>query len=75
MKVMNHAVQLWQADKELWEYRPSIQQMQCLEAVIEAAETKASAATSTVIKKQMEKKVKQAKEELKLCRPVLLGEP
>jgi hypothetical protein len=73
--VIAHAVQLWQTDRELSEMRPSLQQMQCLEAVIEAAATKATAAHSSVIKKQLEKKVKQAKEELKLIRPVLLGEP
>jgi SET domain len=75
LKVIAHAVQLWQTDRELSEMRPSLQQMQCLEAVIEAAATKATAAHSSVIKKQLEKKVKQAKEELKLIRPVLLGEP
>ncbi|KAG7673920.1 hypothetical protein Ndes2526B_g02607 [Nannochloris sp. 'desiccata'] len=74
IKVITHAVTLWQADRELFEMRPSLQQMQCLEAVIEAAETKASAANSTVIKKQLEKKVKQAKEELKLIRPILVGD-
>jgi len=74
IKVMAHAVTLWQADRELCEMRPSLQQMQCLEAVVEAAETKASAANSTVIKKQLEKKVKQAKEELKLIKPILVGD-
>jgi hypothetical protein len=73
-KVINHAIALWTVDRELSETRPSFQQLQCLEAVIEAAATKASAAHSSVIKKQLEKKVKLAKEEMKLIRPILQGD-
>lgn len=75
LKVMNYAVQLWSADRDLIEQRPSMQQLQCLEAVIDAAEQKASSVNSAVIKRQLEKKVKQAKDELKTIRPVLLGRP
>ena len=75
LKVMNFAVQVWNVDRELQDNRPSIQQLQCLEAIVEAAEAKASSVNSAVIKKQLEKKVKQAKDELKVVRPILLGSP
>jgi hypothetical protein len=75
IKAMHHAVQLWHVDRELLDARPSLQQLQCLEAIIEAAESKATAANSSVIKKQMEKKAKSAREELNVARPILAGEP
>ena len=73
LKAMNFAVHLWSVDKDLSDGQPTMQQLQCLEAVVDAAEAKASAVHSQVIKKQLEKKVKQAKEELNKVRPLLVG--
>jgi hypothetical protein len=50
-----------------------MQQLQCLEAIIDAAEHKASSASSVVIKRQFSKRVKQAEEQLKETRKILLG--
>lgn len=73
LKVMSYAVQMWSTDRELLDSRPSMQQLQCLEAVVDAAEQKASSVNSAVIKRQLEKKIKQAKDELNNIRPILLG--
>lgn len=73
VKVLNYAIQLWDTERQLVEERPSMQQLQCLEAIIDAAEHKASNASSVVIKRQFAKRVKQAEEQLKETRKILLG--
>lgn len=73
VKVLHLAIQLWDLDRQIVEGRPTMQQLQCLEAIVEAAEAKASAVNSAVIKRQLEKKVKLAHEQLKIVRRILLG--
>ena len=73
VKVLNYAIQLWDTERQLVEERPTTQQLQCLEAVIDAAEHKASNASSNVIKRQFAKRVKQAEVQLKETRRILLG--
>jgi hypothetical protein len=73
VKVLHLAIQLWDLDRQIGEGRPTMQQLQCLEAIVEAAEAKASAVNSAVIKRQLEKKVKLAHEQLKIVRRILLG--
>ncbi len=73
VKVLNYAIQLWDTERQLVEERPTLQQLQCLEAIIDAAHHKASNASSEVIKKQFSKRVKQAEEQLKETKRVLLG--
>lgn len=73
IKVLNYAIQLWDTERQLVEDRPTMQQLQCLEAIIDAAEHKASNASSDVIKKQFAKRVKQAEEQLKETKRILLG--
>ena len=73
IKVLNYAIQLWDTERQLVEERPTIQQLQCLEAIIDAAEHKASNSSSDVIKKQFSKRVKQAEEQLKETKRILLG--
>jgi hypothetical protein len=73
VKVLHLAIQLWDLDRQLTEGRPTLQQLQCLEAIVDAAEAKASAVNSAVIKRQLEKKVKLAHEQLREVRRVLLG--
>lgn len=73
VKVLNYAIQLWDTERQLVEERPTMQQLQCLEAIIDAAEHKASSASSVVIKRQFSKRVKQAEEQLKETRKILLG--
>ena len=73
VKVLNYAIQVWDTERQLVEERPTMQQLQCLEAIIDAAEHKASNASSVVIKRQFSKRVKQAEEQLKETRKILLG--
>jgi hypothetical protein len=72
--VIAHAVQLWNLEREVLQHRPTVQQLQCLEAVIDAAEHKAGATSSDAIKRRFEKKVKEAKEQRAVVRRVLLGQ-
>ena len=72
-KAFNYAYQLWLVDKELNESRPSMNQFECLELMADAAEARVVAGSSDMLKRNMEKKVKAAREEQKKIRPVLMG--
>jgi hypothetical protein len=74
VQVIRYSLQLWQMERDVLGGHPSITQLQCVEAMIDAAEAKATSATSATMKKQFEKKLKQAQAERKTLRKVLLGE-
>jgi hypothetical protein len=74
VKVINYSIQLFDSDRQLFG-RPTTTQLRCLQAMVEAAEAKASSASSAVIKRQFARRLKMAMTELHLVKHALLGTP
>lgn len=73
LKVFHHAVQLWDIERSILDERVTLQQLNCLEAIVDAANNKAKDSSSSVIKQQFEKKVKAAMSHIKETKKILLG--
>jgi len=73
MKALNYAITLWDTERQLMDNRPTVQQLQCLDAIIDAAEHKAAKSSSPAVKQGFQRRIKIANQYLKETRKVLLG--